>query len=47
MPSLAFSVVDAFTSQPFAGNPAAVVVLEDSSLDDATLQLIARCVCAR
>lgn len=37
---LRFVQVDAFASTPFAGNPAAVVVL-DEPLDDATLQAIA------
>ena len=32
--------IDAFTSKPFAGNPAAVCPLEEW-LDDATLQAIA------
>jgi PhzF family phenazine biosynthesis protein len=40
MPSLAYAVVDAFTQRPFAGNPAAVCVL-DAPLDDALLQRIA------
>jgi PhzF family phenazine biosynthesis protein len=35
-----YFVVDAFTSRPFAGNPAAVMPL-DTWLDDATLQRIA------
>jgi len=34
-------IVDAFTSEPFRGNPAAVCLLE-GTLPDATLQLIAR-----
>jgi PhzF family phenazine biosynthesis protein len=40
MPSLRYFVVDAFTSRPFGGNPAAVMPLE-TWLDDATLQTIA------
>ncbi|KAJ7628641.1 Diaminopimelate epimerase-like protein [Roridomyces roridus] len=40
---LKYSVIDAFTSKPFGGNPAAVIVLEqDHGLDDETLQLIGR-----
>jgi predicted PhzF superfamily epimerase YddE/YHI9 len=35
-----YLVVDAFSSKPFGGNPAAVVPLE-SPLDDRTLQAIA------
>ncbi|KAH7098627.1 Diaminopimelate epimerase-like protein [Auriculariales sp. MPI-PUGE-AT-0066] len=47
MPSrhLAYSIVDAFTQDVFAGNPAAVVVLdpaESAALSDTTRQLIAR-----
>ncbi|EJD43233.1 Diaminopimelate epimerase-like protein [Auricularia subglabra TFB-10046 SS5] len=38
---LQYTVVDAFTSRVFAGNPAAVIVLP-SELPDTTLQLIAR-----
>jgi PhzF family phenazine biosynthesis protein len=38
--SLRFVQVDAFTDRPFAGNPAAVMLLDDW-LDDATLQAIA------
>ena len=40
MTSLRFVQVDAFSELPFAGNPAAVMLL-DNWLDDATLQLIA------
>lgn len=40
MPSLPYAVVDAFTSRPFGGNPAAVFQL-DRWLDDALLQQIA------
>jgi predicted PhzF superfamily epimerase YddE/YHI9 len=43
---LTYAVVDAFTSKPFGGNPAAVIVLSDAKehqFDDKTLQLIARC----
>ncbi|PYE52910.1 PhzF family phenazine biosynthesis protein [Deinococcus yavapaiensis] len=40
MPSPLF-IVDAFTSEPFSGNPAAVVLL-DAPRDDAWLQLVAR-----
>ncbi|KAG8762744.1 hypothetical protein FRC20_006638 [Serendipita sp. 405] len=40
--SLKFTVVDAFTSKPFCGNPAAVIVLpENHTLPDSTLQGIA------
>lgn len=39
-PTLPYTVVDAFTSAPFKGNPAAVIVLP-SPLPDATLQSIA------
>ncbi|EJD43230.1 phenazine biosynthesis protein [Auricularia subglabra TFB-10046 SS5] len=43
---LEYTIVDAFTSSVFAGNPAAVIVLppgsEAARLPDATLQLIAR-----
>ena len=35
-------IVDAFTSTPFKGNPAAVCLVEDRVLDDAQMQLIAR-----
>lgn len=38
--TLAYAVVDAFTRRAFAGNPAAVIQLDDW-LDDATLQQIA------
>jgi PhzF family phenazine biosynthesis protein len=38
---LAFHLVDAFTAKPFAGNPAAVYVL-DAWRDDAWLQRVAR-----
>jgi len=41
MTNIRFHQVDAFTSRPFAGNPAAVVVL-DAPLPDTSLQLIAR-----
>src|ERR1700749_2934236 len=44
MAPLAYTIVDPFTpdtSSPFAGNPAAVVRV-DQSVDDATLQLVAR-----
>jgi predicted PhzF superfamily epimerase YddE/YHI9 len=35
-------IVDAFTNSPFAGNPAAVCLLNDGvELDDKTLQKIA------
>ncbi|KZV90145.1 Diaminopimelate epimerase-like protein [Exidia glandulosa HHB12029] len=37
-----YTIVDAFTSKAFTGNPAAVVQLGDTVLSDATLQLIAR-----
>ncbi len=37
----AIKIVDAFTTRPFAGNPAAVV-LDASGLDDAAMQRIAR-----
>ncbi|KIJ53214.1 hypothetical protein M422DRAFT_73970 [Sphaerobolus stellatus SS14] len=40
MPSLAYTVVDAFTSVPFKGNPAAVIVL-NSQLPNSILQNIA------
>jgi PhzF family phenazine biosynthesis protein len=33
--------VDAFTSRPFAGNPAAVVILEQSWIADDLMQAIA------
>lgn len=36
------SIVDAFTSTPFKGNPAAVCLLEGRVLDDAQMQQIAR-----
>jgi PhzF family phenazine biosynthesis protein len=39
--SLTLHVVDAFTSRPFAGNPAAVCVL-DAPREDAWMQLVAR-----
>ncbi|MHB8437584.1 MAG: PhzF family phenazine biosynthesis protein [Acidimicrobiales bacterium] len=39
--TLELTVVDAFTSEPFAGNPAAVAVIE-RFLDDRTMQLVAR-----
>jgi PhzF family phenazine biosynthesis protein len=40
--SLKFTVVDAFASKPFAGNPAAVIVLpSDKTYADSTLQSIA------
>lgn len=40
---LNYTVVDAFTSEIFSGNPAAVIVFpEDVQLDEKTLQLIAR-----
>lgn len=41
MPKLPFYWIDAFTSQPFGGNPAAVVPL-DAWLDDELLQQMAR-----
>lgn len=40
MPSIPIYQIDAFTREPFAGNPAAVCVLDDW-LDDAVLQNIA------
>lgn len=40
MTLLRFAQVDAFTDRPFAGNPAAVILL-DEWLDDVTLQAIA------
>jgi PhzF family phenazine biosynthesis protein len=40
MPALPYAVVDAFTTRPFGGNPAAVFQL-DAWLDDALLQQIA------
>ncbi|KAF7323934.1 Diaminopimelate epimerase-like protein [Mycena kentingensis (nom. inval.)] len=40
---LTYTVYDAFTSRPFGGNPAAIIVLErDHGLSDETLQLIGR-----
>jgi predicted PhzF superfamily epimerase YddE/YHI9 len=39
--ALDLTVVDSFTDRPFAGNPAAVAVL-DSFLDESDMQLIAR-----
>ncbi|EJD43231.1 Diaminopimelate epimerase-like protein [Auricularia subglabra TFB-10046 SS5] len=40
---LPYTIVDAFTSSVFSGNPAAVIVLpRDANLPDATLQRIAR-----
>ncbi|KAG8930117.1 hypothetical protein FRC02_004601 [Tulasnella sp. 418] len=40
--SIHYTIVDAFTSSPFSGNPAAVVVLsKDHGLPDSTLQNIA------
>ncbi len=41
MTALAYSVIDAFTDHPFAGNPAAVYVLP-AWRDDKWLQLVAR-----
>ncbi|KAL8292798.1 hypothetical protein RQP46_001410 [Phenoliferia psychrophenolica] len=42
MAPLAFHTVDAFTSTPFSGNPAAVLILlSSSSLADTKLQSIA------
>jgi len=41
MSSYRVRIVDAFTSQPFAGNPCGVVA-DAAGLDDATMQLIAR-----
>ena len=40
MPSLPFYQIDAFTDQPFAGNPAGVVLCE-WPLNDATMQAVA------
>ena len=41
MVALQYQVLDSFTSEPFAGNPAAVMIL-DRPLPDHTMQLIAR-----
>ncbi|KAJ7130628.1 hypothetical protein C8R44DRAFT_775913 [Mycena epipterygia] len=43
MARLQYTVYDAFTSKPFGGNPAAVILLQaDHELSDAQLQLIGR-----
>ncbi|KAJ7116078.1 hypothetical protein C8R44DRAFT_794083 [Mycena epipterygia] len=43
MARLQYTVYDAFTSKPFGGNPAAVILLQaDHGLSDAQLQLIGR-----
>jgi trans-2,3-dihydro-3-hydroxyanthranilate isomerase len=41
MPTFPFMQVDAFTDRPLGGNPCAIVFDADS-LDDATMQAIAR-----
>ena len=40
MPNLPYRIVDAFTSIPFSGNPAAVLILREP-LPDSSMQAIA------